>query len=364
MGKFIVIDGTDGSGKATQTALLAERLKGAGFEVEIADFPQYGAKSAGAVEEYLNGKYGSAEAVGPYRASIFYAVDRYAASFKIKRWLEAGIVVLANRYVTANMAHQGGKISNALERKNFFAWLNKLEYGLFGIPKPDLNLILHVDAALAQKLVDRKAARDYLGGKARDIHEADLEHLRRAEKVYLEIAAADPALILIECIRDGALLTVEEISDLVWRAVAPLVGRGPAAVSRYQATTDEAAAARPTLKTMRFTGTAKLPAESDDGDGYDLFADDDYTLLPGEKITARTGLALILPRGFIGLVISNRRLARIGLRALTSVLDSRDESEVKIDLVNRGHSLLHLVRGQKIARLIIEKVEKLNIEEV
>ena len=154
-GKFIVIDGTDGSGKATQAGLLAEKIKKENFSVELADFPQYGQKSAGLIEEYLNGKYGTAADVGPYRGSIFYACDRYDASFKIKKWLNEDKIVVSNRYVTANMAHQGGKIKNAEDRKKYFNWLNDLEYEIFNIPKPDINIILHVDAAIAQKLVDK-----------------------------------------------------------------------------------------------------------------------------------------------------------------------------------------------------------------
>ncbi|HDH07740.1 MAG TPA: thymidylate kinase, partial [Candidatus Moranbacteria bacterium] len=145
IGKFIVIDGTDGSGKATQTKLLVERLKNDGHDVEIADFPQYGKKSAGLIEKYLNGKYGSAEEVGPYRASIFYACDRYDASFKIRKAVEEGKIVISNRYVTANMGHQGGKIKDPEERKKYFNWLYNLEYETFSIPRPDLNIILHVD---------------------------------------------------------------------------------------------------------------------------------------------------------------------------------------------------------------------------
>lgn len=163
-GKFIVIDGTDGSGKATQMKLLVKELRKKGYKVEVFDFPQYGKKSAGLVEEYLNGKYGSAQDVGPYRGSIFYACDRYAASFKIRKFLEEGKIVISNRYVTANMGHQGGKIKNPKERKRYFNWLYDLEYRIFEIPKPDLNIILHVDAAIAQKLVDNKGVRNYIKG--------------------------------------------------------------------------------------------------------------------------------------------------------------------------------------------------------
>ena len=96
-GKLIVIDGTDGSGKTTQLKLLKERLQNQGYSVKEADFPQYNTKSAGLVEEYLSGKYGSADEVTPYQSSIFYAVDRFDASFQIKKWLKEGYIVLSNR---------------------------------------------------------------------------------------------------------------------------------------------------------------------------------------------------------------------------------------------------------------------------
>jgi len=143
-GKFIVIDGTDGSGKTTQLNLLKAKLEQDGYAVEVADFPQYNNKSAGLVEEYLSGKYGQADEVSPYQASIFYAVDRFDASTKIRQWLTAGKIVLANRYTSANLGHQGCKIDNPLERRIFFSWLFDLEYKIFQIAKPDLSIILHV----------------------------------------------------------------------------------------------------------------------------------------------------------------------------------------------------------------------------
>jgi dTMP kinase len=215
-GLFIVFDGTDGSGKATQTELLIRKLKEKGRKVEKIDFPQYGKKSAALVEEYLNGKYGAAEAVGPYRASIFYACDRFAASARIKKWLSEGKVVISNRYVTANMGHQGGKIRSGKERKKFFKWLYGLEYNIFSIPKPDLNIILHVDAAAAQKMIDFKKKRGYLKKGKRDIHENDLKHLQDAEKVYVEIAKAFPDFFLVDCMKKGKIMSKGEISDLIW----------------------------------------------------------------------------------------------------------------------------------------------------
>lgn len=215
-GKFIVIDGTDGSGKATQIEILFNRLKKAGFKVEVADFPQYGKKSAALVEEYLNGEYGTAEEVGPYRGSILYACDRYAASFQIRKWLDEGRIVISNRYVTANMGHQGGKIKSKNARIKYFKWLYDLEYKTFAIPRPDINIILHVDAEIAQKLVDSKNKRNYIKKGTRDIHENDLKHLRSAEKVYLEITKIFPGFCLIECTENGAIMSKEKISDLIW----------------------------------------------------------------------------------------------------------------------------------------------------
>ncbi len=142
-GKLIVIDGTDGSGKTTQLKLLKEKLENEGYSVKETDFPQYNTKSAGLVEEYLSGKYGQADEVTPYQSSIFYAVDRFDASFKIKQWLKDGYIVLSNRYVSSSLGHQGGKIDNPLERKDFFNWLYDLEYQIFNLPKPDLSLILY-----------------------------------------------------------------------------------------------------------------------------------------------------------------------------------------------------------------------------
>ncbi len=218
-GKLIVIDGSDGTGKATQTSLLVARLKREKYPVSIIYFPQYGKKSAGLVEEYLNGKFGSAKEVGPYRSSIFFAVDRYAASPTIRRALEAGRIVIANRYVTSSMAHRGGEIQSVRERRQFFRWLDDLEFGIFGIPRPNLTIVLHVPAHIAQTLVDRKAARPYIHGNKRDIHEADLEHLKTATETYIDMTRMFPKMKLVECVVRGRLLTPEEIHARIWEIV-------------------------------------------------------------------------------------------------------------------------------------------------
>ena len=218
-GLFIMIEGTDGSGKGTQTDILVDKLKSLDKGVEQISFPQYGEPSAFLVEQYLNGKYGSASEVGPKKASILYAVDRFAAAGKIKSWLEEGKIVIANRYVASNMGHQGGKIKDRTERKNYFDWNYDLEYNILEIPKPSVNIILHVTPEISQQLVDMKDKREYLGDKKRDIHEDDINHLRDAETAYLEIAKMYSEFKLIECVKDGQILPKDQIHGIIWEEV-------------------------------------------------------------------------------------------------------------------------------------------------
>lgn len=227
-GKFIVFEGLDGSGKSTQGNLLVKHLEKEGYEVSKIDFPQYGTKSAGLVEEYLNGKYGSAEEVGPYRASIFYACDRYDASFKIRKWLKEGKIVISDRYLASNIGHQGGKIKNKKERKKYLKWLYNLEYKIFGIPKPDITFILKTSPELARKMAPKiteeekkKKRKAYLGSsEVRDIHEKDLGHLAAALNSYLEAAKEFPRdFKVIECLKKGKLLPPEIIHQKIWKIV-------------------------------------------------------------------------------------------------------------------------------------------------
>lgn len=215
-----MIEGTDGSGKGTQTELLVKKLQDDNRQVEQISFPQYGQRSAAMVEDYLNGKFGTAVEVGPYRASILYAIDRYAASPQIKKWLKEDRIVIANRYVASNMGHQGGKITNQKDRQEYFKWNYELEYDIFGIPKPDLNIILHVTPEISQRLVDNKEDRDYLNGKKRDIHEDDLDHLQAAEKTYLEIAKIYPEFKIIECVdKNNQILSRKTIQKRIWSEI-------------------------------------------------------------------------------------------------------------------------------------------------
>jgi len=226
-GKFIVFEGIDGSGKSTQAKLLAKSLKKEGYKISFIDFPQHGQKSAGLVDEYLTGKYGSANEVSPYQASIFYACDRYDASFKIRDWLKKGRIVIADRYIGSNIGHQGGKIKNKKERKKYFKWLYDLEYKIFKIPKPDINFILKIPPKIAQyfsgKITDKEKQnkkRIYLGRKKRDIHERNLNHLKNTAKAYLDAAKEFPKEFkVIDCFKNGKLLSPEIIHREILKIV-------------------------------------------------------------------------------------------------------------------------------------------------
>lgn len=222
-GKLIVIDGTDGAGKATQTKLLAKRLRQSGKMVLVQDFPRYGKKSAALVEDYLNGRFGPALKLGPRIPSIFYAVDRFAASKDIHKALSRGQNVISNRYVSANLGHQGSKLKTREARRQFFAWANELEYRLFNIPKPDLTLVLHLPSLMAQRLVEKKSARGYLKRfKKKDLHERDISHLLAAEKTYLELCELFK-FRLIKCFNKTEILAKDEIAELIWKEVKKIL---------------------------------------------------------------------------------------------------------------------------------------------
>ncbi len=221
-GVFIVIEGTDGTGKATQTQKLVEYLKREGKLVEMFDFPQYGQPSCHFVENYLNGKYG--ENINPYAASLFFALDRHDAGGRIKQALAEGKIVVSNRYVTSNMGHQGGNIEDPKKRQDYFKWNEDIEYNILGIPRPDLNIILHIPAAIAQQLVDQKGSRAYVGGQKRDLLEKDLGHLQRAEQVYLEMTKLFPKnFTLISCMNGDKLMSIDEVHAKIADAVKKLL---------------------------------------------------------------------------------------------------------------------------------------------
>lgn len=220
-GRLIVIEGIDGSGKETQARLLIDKLVKEGHKAEKIDFPRHGHPDAALVDDYLNSKFGNATQVHPFFASMLYAWDRYNASSQMQKWLEEGKIVVSNRYVSANYGHQGCKITDKEKRLEFFKWLDELEYGWFGIPKPDINLFLYVPHNIAKQLVSAKepSTRAYIEKGTKDAHECDDEHLRLAEQAYLDVVKARDDWFTVDCTKGGKLMTKEQIIELVWDIV-------------------------------------------------------------------------------------------------------------------------------------------------
>lgn len=226
-GIFVVLEGADGSGKGTQFKLLTERLRAVGYEVEVFDFPRYHKTASHFVRRYLNGDYGPAKNISPYTASLFYALDRYEAAPAIRKALAAGKIVLANRYVGSNMAHQGGKFSNPIEQRGFFVWEDGLEFQMLGIPRPNFNFFLRVPAEISYKLIAQKAKREYTSA-THDEHEKDMDHLRNSISTYDTLCQLFPRdFQAIECTKNGKMLSIAEINDKIWGILRPMLPQKP-----------------------------------------------------------------------------------------------------------------------------------------
>lgn len=216
IGKVIVIEGCDGSGKATQTKKIFERLISEGFNVKKVEYPNYESSSSALVKMYLNGEFGSSPSdVNPYAASSFYAVDRYA-SFK-KEWedfYKSGGVIIADRYTTANMIHQASKISVEETRNEFLDWLWDYEFVKIGLPIPDCVIFLDVHPKYSRELISNRENK-INGDQEKDIHEKDFDYLLNS---YLNsCSVADRyGWKRINCIDSGTLRKIDEINDEIY----------------------------------------------------------------------------------------------------------------------------------------------------
>ncbi len=220
IGRLIALCGIDASGKTTQTDLLRERLTAEGFSVEQVSFPRYGQSFfADLIERYLRGEF-AAEAgkVSPYLAALPYACDRWQAAPQLRAWLQAGRVVLCNRYVAANLAHQGSKLTRPDERRQFYRWNLELEHEVFGLPSADLNVLLDMPSELALELVRRRNA-ETGAAENHDIHEADAQYLSATGQAYREIARETPERwATVSCTEQNQLLPPRRIAARVWEA--------------------------------------------------------------------------------------------------------------------------------------------------
>ena len=209
-GKLYVIEGVDGSGKATQTELLYQALLAQGKTVRKVSFPDYDSPSSSLIKMYLNGEFGTdPQDVNAFATSVFFAVDRFASFRKDwKAFYDNGGIIIADRYVTSNLVHQAGKISDNAEKERYITWLNDLEYGIFGLPKPDCVIFLDMPPAYSLKL--RQERNTLKQGLIQDIHEADQTYLQQAYDNAVGIAQHQ-AWHTISCVADAQIRTIENI---------------------------------------------------------------------------------------------------------------------------------------------------------
>lgn len=216
MGKLIVFEGTDGSGKSTQFELLAKRLEAEQIGFQRLRFPQYEEPSSALIRMYLGGAFGDdPEAVNAYAASTFYAVDRYASYQRVwKDYYQGGGLVVSDRYTTSNAVHQGSKVPEG-ERAEFFRWLYDLEYDRMGLPRPDLVVLLDMPVELSEQLMRK---REQSTGTHADIHERNEDYLKKCCDVALH-AAKYYGWRTVSCAKDGAIRGVEDIHEEVYAIV-------------------------------------------------------------------------------------------------------------------------------------------------
>ena len=225
--KFFVIDGTDGTGKATQVALLGERLEKLGYRVVKLDFPNYESNSSAAVKMYLGGELGDDPTkLNPYVCGTFYAVDRfinYIQNFKkyFENESEDGrdTVILSDRYLSANIIHQGGKIKDRKERRKYTKWCYDYECGLCGLPVEDMTIILSMPPAVSQKLMSQR----YNGDESKkDIHEKNVNYLEDCVNKlndsidylqYVDVNGKNVKWRLVNCSDGEKVRSIEHIND-------------------------------------------------------------------------------------------------------------------------------------------------------
>lgn len=216
MGKLIVIEGTDGSGKSTQFKKVVERLEAEGKPFRRLVFPRYSEESSALIRMYLGGAFGSNPGdVNAYAASAFYAVDRYA-SYKQDwgQWYEDGGFVISDRYTTSNAVHQASKESGE-KQAEFLKWLYEFEYDKLGLPRPDLVIYLDVPTDFTEKMMRSREAATNTNA---DIHEKDLAYLATCRKAGRD-AAAYYGWAVINCVKDGQMRSIEDIHEEIYRLI-------------------------------------------------------------------------------------------------------------------------------------------------
>ena len=216
MGKLIVFEGTDGSGKSTQFSLLTKRLQAEQVEFRTMVFPQYSEPSSALIRMYLGGEFGTKPSdVNAYAASTFYAVDRYASYQKVwKTYYRQGGLILSDRYTTSNAVHQASK-EPPERREEFFRWLQDFEYNRLELPRPDIVIYLDVPTELTGEMLRKRENRTHTHA---DIHEQNMDYLRQCRAVGMD-AATHYGWTVIHCARNGKMRSIEELHQEIYALV-------------------------------------------------------------------------------------------------------------------------------------------------
>lgn len=222
-GKFIVIEGTDGSGKKTQAKILCEKLNEAGINCIVQSFPNYDSPACTPVKMYLNGEFGDIGCLDAYQANSLYAVDRLCTMMGLKDHIENGGSIVFDRYVESTMLHQAALIENQEERDKFLDYVNDFEFGTLKLPKPDLVIFLDVPVEVSKKLADSRG--EYKSGNKKDILEQDISHLTKAYNSG-KYVANKYGWTQISCLNEsGNLKSIEEISNDIFEVVKKLFNK-------------------------------------------------------------------------------------------------------------------------------------------
>lgn len=218
--KFFVVEGGDGSGKATQVKILGSRLKKEGYKVKTISFPCYGKLSCKMVEWYLGGYiYKKGEEADPKLTSMYFLYDEYIGNKKIKKWLSDGYIVVADRYLTSNKGHQMGKIKSNEERKKFLAWINDMAYKKLKLSLA--NTVFYLDTSLSVAASQKSKQRKEQKAK-KDIYEKDLKHLKCALDGYFWVMKNDKydKWKMVNCIADGGIMSKKDIHEEIWKIIS------------------------------------------------------------------------------------------------------------------------------------------------
>ena len=213
-GKFIVIDGSDGSGKKTQWGLLKKRLAQEKISYLPVDFPIYQSFFGKFIKRYLHGDFGDPVKLDPYHSSFAYALDRFFYKDKIEKALAAGKVVIANRYMESNKMHQGAKFASGQKLDEYLDWLDKFEFQHLGVPKPDMVMYLYVPTNISQRLIKRRSR-----SRKIDKHERNVAYQKKVTAISQKLCRKYRHWHLVDCVEKGELMSRQDIHEMIWERV-------------------------------------------------------------------------------------------------------------------------------------------------